>query len=235
VEHLVDGRLEQVVVVADHDQPAPVCLEEVAQPHDRVGVEVVGGLVEQQRVGPREEDAGQLDAPTLAAGQGLQLLAEDPVGDAQAARDLGGLGLRGVATSGVELGVGTGPPLHATLVDGGRGVGHLDLGLAQASYDVVESARGQDAVADDHLGVTGAGILREVAHVTRGDDLAGGRLRLAGEDTGESRLAGSVAPHEAHLVACGDPEGEILHEEPRAGSDFELLGGDHQGPHPTKG
>ena len=71
--------------------------EEVAQPDDRVGVEVVGRLVEQQRLGAGEQDPGQLDPAPLAAGQRAQRLAEDPVLDAEAVRDLGGLGLGGVA------------------------------------------------------------------------------------------------------------------------------------------
>ena len=106
VEHPVDGRLEQRGVVADHDQPALVGLEEVAQPDDRVGVEVVGRLVEQQRLGAGEQDPGQLDPPPLATGEGLQRLAEQPVLDAEAVRDLRGLRLRGVPAAGVQLGVG---------------------------------------------------------------------------------------------------------------------------------
>ena len=196
---------------------------------------MVGGLVEEQDLGAGEEDAGELDATALAAGERAELLVEDARLDAERVGHLGGLGLRGVATGGVELGVRARPALHAALVDLRVLVGHLDLGLAQAAYDVVEAPRGQDPVADEHVGVAGARVLREVAHLAGGEDGAGGGLRLAGEDAGEGRLAGSVAPHEAHLVACGDPEGEVLHEEPRAGSDLELLGGDHQGPHPTKG
>ena len=83
-------------------------------------------------------------------------------------------------------------------------VGHLDLGRAQAAYDVVEAARGQDPVAGEHLGVAGARVLRQVADLAGGEHGAGGGLRLAGEDLGEGRLAGAVAPDEADLVACGD-------------------------------
>ena len=71
--------------MADHDQPALVRLEELAQPDDRVGVEVVGGLVEQQGLGAGEEDPGQLDAAALTTRQGLERLAEDPLLDAEAA------------------------------------------------------------------------------------------------------------------------------------------------------
>ena len=47
--HPVHDVGEQVDVVTDHHQTAGVVLQEGAQPADRVGVEVVGGFVEQQR------------------------------------------------------------------------------------------------------------------------------------------------------------------------------------------
>ncbi|GAB3263303.1 hypothetical protein GCM10027448_38250 [Nocardioides dilutus] len=53
------------------------------------------------------------------------------------------------------------------------------------------------------------------------------RQRLPGKDLGERRLAGAVAPDEPHLVTGGDAEADILHEEPRTGSDLELMSGDH--------
>jgi hypothetical protein len=56
VEDLVDDLLDQVRVVADDDQAAPVVLQVVTQPDDRVGVEVVGRLVEQQRLRVTEKD-----------------------------------------------------------------------------------------------------------------------------------------------------------------------------------
>ncbi len=214
--------------MADHDQAAAVGGQEAAQPHDRVGVEVVGGLVEEQGLGAGEEDAGELHAAALAAGEGLEGLLEQPRLDAEAAGDLGGLGLGRVPAAGVQLGVGAGPALHAALVDGGVLVGHLDLGVAQAAYDVVETARGQDPLAGQDLGVADAGVLREVADLTTGEDGAGGRLGLAGEDLGERRLAGAVATDEADLVTCGDAEGDVLHEEASARADLELLGGDHR-------
>jgi hypothetical protein len=42
-------RVQEVAIVRDHDQRALVTDEEVAQPVNRVKVEVVGGLVEEQR------------------------------------------------------------------------------------------------------------------------------------------------------------------------------------------
>ena len=61
VEDLVDDRLEEVAVVADHHEPAVMGAEEAAQPGDRVRVEVVRRLVEDERRGAREQHTGQLD------------------------------------------------------------------------------------------------------------------------------------------------------------------------------
>jgi hypothetical protein len=102
VEDLVDDRVEQLDVVADDDQPAGVLGQEAAQPGDRVGVEVVGRLVEQQRRGVGEQDAGQLDAAALTAGQRAELLAERPLGQAEVRADAGRLGLGGVAAERVK-------------------------------------------------------------------------------------------------------------------------------------
>ena len=66
VEHAGDRLVEQVEVVADHQQRAAVGAQELQQPRLGVDVEVVGRLVEQQHVGAGEEDAGQLDAAPLA-------------------------------------------------------------------------------------------------------------------------------------------------------------------------
>ena len=98
-------RLQQRRVVADHDQATPVRRQEVAQPDDRVRVQVVGRLVEQHRLRAGEQDPGQLHPAPLAAAQRGERLAEDPVLDAEAGRDLRGLGLRGVPAAGVQLGV----------------------------------------------------------------------------------------------------------------------------------
>ena len=51
------------------DDRARVLAEEALQPLDRLGVEVVGRLVEEQQVGVLEEQPAERDAALLAAGQ----------------------------------------------------------------------------------------------------------------------------------------------------------------------
>ena len=50
--------VEEVAVVGDRDDGAVVLVQVALEPRDRLGVEVVGGLVEQQQVGLREQQAG---------------------------------------------------------------------------------------------------------------------------------------------------------------------------------
>ena len=61
--------VEEVAVVGDRDDGAGVLLQEPLEPLDALGVEVVGRLVEQQQVGPAEQQPAQRDAAALAAGQ----------------------------------------------------------------------------------------------------------------------------------------------------------------------
>ena len=52
--------------MGDDHNAAGVGTQEVTQPDDRVGVEVVGRFIEQQRAGITEQDARQLDAAALS-------------------------------------------------------------------------------------------------------------------------------------------------------------------------
>ena len=61
--------VEEVAVVRDGDDRARVLLQVPLQPGDRLGVEVVGRLVEQQQVGLLQQHLAQGDAPPFAAGE----------------------------------------------------------------------------------------------------------------------------------------------------------------------
>ena len=59
--------VEEVAIVGDRDDGALVLGEVALEPRDRLGVEVVRGLVEQQQVGRREQQPAERDAAALAA------------------------------------------------------------------------------------------------------------------------------------------------------------------------
>ena len=62
--------VEEVAVVGDRDHGARVLLQGALEPGHRLGVEVVGGLVEQEEVGLGEEQPAQGHPAALAAGEG---------------------------------------------------------------------------------------------------------------------------------------------------------------------
>ena len=87
---VVAHALDEVAVVADDDERAGPGVEQVLERGQGVDVEVVGRLVEQQDVGLAHQQAHQLQAPALAAGEVLDqragLLAAEAEALDQAAR-----------------------------------------------------------------------------------------------------------------------------------------------------
>ena len=64
--------VEEVAVVGDGHHRAGILLEMPLEPGHALGVEVVGGLVEQEDVGLLKQDPAQRHAPALAAGEGAR-------------------------------------------------------------------------------------------------------------------------------------------------------------------
>ncbi len=58
--------VEEVAIVRDRDDGGWIGLEVLLEPRDRLGIEMVGGLVQQQHVGRRQQQAAQRDAAFLA-------------------------------------------------------------------------------------------------------------------------------------------------------------------------
>ena len=58
--------VEEVAVVGHGDDRAGVLLQVPLQPGHRLGVEVVGGLVQQQQIGRGEQEPAQGHPPALA-------------------------------------------------------------------------------------------------------------------------------------------------------------------------
>ena len=88
---LRDDAVHEVAVVRGHEQGAVEGLEERLEPHDRLEVEVVRGLVHQQDVGPAEQHPGQGHAHLPAAGEGAHVAVDALVVEAEAVQHLAGL------------------------------------------------------------------------------------------------------------------------------------------------
>ena len=119
----VQTRVQEVAVVRDDDQRAVVADEELAQPVDRVEVEVVGRLVEQQRLrAARTAPAPAARGPSGRPAARAIVRSWSVVGDVEALEQDGGVALGGVAVlfadDALEL-----AEAHAVVV------GHVGLGV----------------------------------------------------------------------------------------------------------
>jgi hypothetical protein len=205
VQHARDRLIEQVEVVRHHEQGPAVAAEEAHEPLLGVGVEVVGGLVEDEDVAAGEEDARQLDPAALTTREHLQRQIEPVGAKAQASGDPAHLGLGGIATLLLELVMRSAVAVDVAL----RGVLlQLDAQLLHALDQLVEAPAGQHVVEGSALGRLGlgAGVLVEVAELARDRDGAAVGRVLSGQHPDEARLAGAVAPHQPGLVAGADGE-----------------------------
>ncbi len=169
--------LEELAVVADDEQGARPGAEHVVEPRPRRGVEVVGRLVEEQDVGPAEQQPGQPEPDRLAAGQLAEAAVQDRGGQAEAF-ELGDRSLLDV-------------PLVTDRLEVSRvaGAGVESAQRPQRRTDpehVVDAAR---PVEDE--------VLRQVAHLAGHRHRAGRRPQHTGREPEQRGLAGAVGADQA--------------------------------------
>ena len=197
--------------MGDGHHGARVLVQEALQPRHGLGVEVVGGLVQQQHVGGRQQQAAQRHAALLATGQ---------VGDLRIARRQA-QGVHGhlhlpVEVPGVRALDGV---LHAlVLLEQGLHLVRLHR-LAELPAHLVEPVEQLAPVghallhvAADVLGLIQLRLLWQVAHLHalagHGVAVAGGDL--AGHDLQQRALARAVQAQHADLRARQEGEGDVV-------------------------
>src|SRR5215469_8575209 len=102
MENELCRRIQEIPVMTDDEYRASVSAQELLEPHHPFEVEIVGGLVQQQKVRRREENRRQRHAHTPAA---RKLLARSDLFFSRKAKprqDLGGACRRRVRIDGVE-------------------------------------------------------------------------------------------------------------------------------------
>ena len=193
------------------DDGARVLVEEPLEPVDRLGIEMVGRLVEQQQVGMLEQESRERDAAPLATTQRRHVLvvgrtAERVHRDLDVALDVPGIGRVDLVLQRplllperVVVGVRLGP------------LGHHGVVLVDEALDLADTVHD---VALHVLGSIELGFLREVA-----DGEAGCQARLAGEavieaghDPEQARLTGAVGPDDADLGSGIEAERDVLED-----------------------
>ena len=222
-----DRAVEQAEVVADdHDRPA-VPGEELHQPVLGVAVEVVRRFVQEQEVGAREQDPGELESPALATGERSDRQVEPVVGQAEPGRDATRLGLARIPT-------GRPVPLleagEARDVGLGRALLHREAELLEALGHLLEPAGLQDVGEGRvRLGLASPRLLPQVAEPAPDDRTPGERRLVAGDHVEQARLAGAVAADDAGLVAGAQRERQAF--EDRGPGDLDRQVGDLEHAH----
>ena len=227
VEDAVDDQLHQVNIVANDHQAAREVLQEIAQPQNRIGVQVVGRLVQKHGVRIGEENTRQLHAATLTTRQSRQWLGEHTLRQVQVGGDDRRLRLSRVAAASNELSLKTVVAAHTLSAHRRVLTRHIVLRLTHLARHTVQATRRKDAVTRQLAHVIHLRVLRKVA-----DSAAAGHRTVSGQgQTGKhlshGGLTGTVAAHQTNLVALIDAEGDLFHEQARACTQFEVLYSNH--------
>ena len=211
----IGDRIDEVAVVGNEEKGSGPGGELLLEPGDRVDIEVVGRLVEDQHVGFGEEQAGQrhAHAPTtreLADGTVAVGVLKSETGE-----NLAGVGLEGVAAHRLVL------ALDLAVLGEQRVVGvgvRRSVRVGDRSFEPMEflGQVGHLAGAGQHLFEhrTSGGvdeILRQVAegHVLGFGDRAPIGFGIADEDLDQRRLARAVAADERDASPRRQLQGDI--------------------------
>ena len=193
LENPVRHIAEEVAVVGDDDEGALERLEVFLEPLHGLGVEVVGGLVEEQHVWLGQQQATYRDAATLAARENRDRL----VGGRAVHRGHGALDER------VDVPVIMGVNLVLKLRHLGLGLGVVEV-AAKFLIAVELILDGLDSLGDDFadgLRVVELGLLRQVADLGALRDLnSSDKIGVeASENLEERRLACAIAADDADM------------------------------------
>ena len=201
--------VKKIAVVGDDQHRAGVFDQVLLQPGDGLGVEMVGGLVEQQHLGRLEQQPAERHPARLAAREGRHVRA---VG--RAAQRLHGdvdLGVEVPQTLGVDLVLEGGHLLHQRL---GIVLGDLHGDLVEAGHQRRLGRNPLHHVAAHVPGRVELGLLRQVAHPD-----ALGRPGLAGKigvqpghDPHQGRLARAVDADDADLDPGQEAQADVLEQ-----------------------
>jgi hypothetical protein len=208
VQHLGDGAVQELQVVADHQDGAGEALELVEQPALGRTVEMVGRLVQDHQLGLLEEHAHEVDPAPLAAREGFDVLQEELLAQTEAIGQSGHHRFGLVAPVALELLLQVGEELDVLRR---RVVGHGLAGRAHRLVEHVEAAGREDVGETRWAPARGprrpapGGGTRTIpaADVAPMAKLRG---RLTDDDGDERRFAGAVAADQADLLARSHDE-----------------------------
>ena len=197
VQGVLHHRVQEVPVVGDQDQGAPIGLEPALQPDDRVQVQVVGGLVEQEQVRAAHQGARQGEPHTPTAGIAVDRPTLVARGEPEPMEQPSRPTLGPVAVDGLQSARQL--PVAQPVA---RGVRRRQIRLDATQLRVPV----QDKL-DGRL-LTVRGVLGHMGQLPTGRDGAIPRVRveLPAQEREQARLAAAIRPHEPDLLARIDGE-----------------------------
>ena len=204
--------VEEVAVVGDGDDGTLVGGQVLLQPQHALGVQVVGGLVQQQQVRCLQQQLAQGHAAALTTGQVLDLGVRRRA--AQGVHGLLELGVQVPGVRGVDLGLELAHLLHESVEVRVR-IGHLGGDLVEAVQLALDLGHALLDVAQHRLVLVERRLLHEDAdRVARGQtSLAVGGLVQAGHDLEDGGLTGAVGTDHADLGAGQEGHGDVVEDD----------------------
>ena len=201
---------ESAVVAHEHHSRRTLC-QKLLQPLDRLNVEMVRRLVEQQHVGTAQQNLRQLDAHAPTAGELAGGAVEVGAEEAQSQQRALHLGLIAFAAEHQVALVLLREPLHESHVVVALVVGALGEFAFHALHALLQPRCVAERLAGLflHGGIVGQPHhLRQIAYrgVVRNIDRAARGLLLATQNLQQRRLARAVLAHEGDAVAIVDDE-----------------------------
>ena len=197
VDDLVDDAVQEIAVVCDQQQRSRIFSEPVLEPQHRVEVEMVGRLVEQQKIGAAHQRLREIQAHAPSAGETRHRVRVPILGKTQARQQRGRARPRAVTADVVEAMVQVRQRFAVERVIAFRG--------GQCRFDLAQLAVAVEHVVDrGHR--DGRRLLRHVRDRPRrrqrnGTGIGQQFLPDGGEEAG---LAAAVRADQAHLVAGVD-------------------------------
>ena len=191
--------------MGDGDDGALVLGQVALEPGHRLGVEVVGGLVEQQQFGRAQEQPTQRHAPALTAGERADIGIRR--GQAQRVHREFELGVQVPGVGRFDLGLDRGELV-------GRVLGVVGRELVEAVEQRLGLGNAVLHVSLDVLGLVELGLLLEHPDGRTGRErgLAAVLLIDAGHDPQQRRLARSVVAQHADLGAGVERQGDVVED-----------------------
>jgi hypothetical protein len=217
LDDLGDHAVLHVAIVAGHEDRAGIGAQEGLEPEDRLEVEVVGRLVEEQDLGPGQEDAGKGHAHPPATRELADVALDLSGAKAEPGQD--GLGARAELVAAQLLVAG----LHLAVAGDDRvevlvGLGHAGLEGGQLDAQGGGLAGAGHGLGQHRAAARVAGVLAEVADGEPAGplDVAGVRRFLADDEPEQRGLAGAVGADQADLLTRVELERGVDEQELRA-------------------